>query len=148
MVELAVVLAISAVVLMVALPDLRPQVAAADARSVASGMADGLQYARQYALNTSTLVTFTPSGCGYTVATSAGTQLLSNTVAGGSGVSCQPIGQAVSFLGDGSVALCTQGVNGLSCSPASATSTATVSGGGSTWTVSLTSGGLISTSLS
>lgn len=149
MVELMVVLAIAAIVLLVALPDLRPQVAAADAKSVASGMADALQYARQYALNTSNLVTFTPSGCGYTVATASGTQLLSSASTGGNGVSCQPLAQSVSFLGDGSVSLCTQGVNGLSCSPAAAASSplapAVVSGGGSSWTISLSAGGLIST---
>ena len=149
MVELMVVLAIAAIVLLVALPDLRPQVAAADAKSVASGMADALQYARQYALNTSNLVTFTPSGCGYTVATAGGTQLLSSGPAGGNGVSCQPLAKSVSFLGDGSVSLCTQGVNGPSCSPASAASSpmapAVVRGGGSSWTISLSAGGLIST---
>lgn len=149
MIELMVVLAIAAVVLLVAMPDLRPQVAAANARSVASGMADALQYARQYALNTSNLVTFTPSGCGYSVATASGTQLLSQSSSAGSGVSCQPLANAVSFLGDGSVSLCTQGASGLTCSPASAASSplapAVVSGGGSSFTISLSSGGLIST---
>ncbi len=147
-IELLVTLAIAAIVLLVALPSLRPQLAAAEARSTASDIADALQYARQYALNTSNLVTFTPSGCGYTVATVGGTQLLDAGSAGGNGVSCQPIGQALSFLGDGSVALCTQGAQGLSCSPAKATASAQVSGGGSTWQVSLTPGGMISTSTS
>ncbi|WP_018912955.1 Tfp pilus assembly protein FimT/FimU [Thiomonas sp. FB-6] len=146
LIETLVVMALAAVLLAVAVPNLRPQVAAAHAKSTASQLADALRYARQYALNTSTLVTFTPSGCGYTVATTAGTQLLSASSGASSGVSCQALSQTVSFLGDGSVALCTQGAQGLSCSPAGANSTATVSGGGSNWQIVLSPGGVVTTS--
>jgi type II secretion system protein H len=148
LIELLVVMAIAAVLLAVALPSLQPQVAASNAKSTAAKLADALRFARQYALNTSSLVTFTPNGCGYTVATTAGAQLLSAGSTGASGVSCQALSKSVSFLGDGSVALCTQGASGLSCSPASASTSATVSGGGSTWQVLLSPGGVVSTSAS
>ena len=147
-IELRVVVAIAAVRLAVAVPQLQPQVAAASAKSTASKLADALRYARQYALNTSSLVTFTPNGCGYTVATTAGAQLLSAGSGASSGVSCQALSTTVSFLGDGSVALCTQGAQGLSCSaPTSNTAaTASVSGGGSSWQIVLSSGGVVTTS--
>ena len=146
LIELLVVMAIAAVLLAVALPSLQPQVAASNAKSTAAKLADALRFARQYALNTSSLVTFTPSGCGYTVATTSGTQLLSASSGASSGVSCQALSQTVSFLGDGSVALCTQGAQGLSCSAAGSNSTATVSGGGSTWQIVLSPGGVVTTS--
>ncbi len=151
LIELLVVVAVAAVLLAVALPNLQPQVAAASARSTADKLADALRYARQYALSTSTLVTFTPSGCGYTVSTTAGAQLLSAPAGGSSGVSCQPLGQTVSFLGDGSVSLCTTDAQGkLSCSalPSTSKPTATVSGGGVNWQVQLSSGGVVTTSQS
>ena len=146
LIELMVVVAIAAVLLAVAVPNLQPQVAAANAKSTASKLADALRYARQYALNTSSLVTFTPNGCGYTVSTTAGTQLLSASSGASSGVSCQALSSTVSFLGDGSVALCTQGSTGLSCSAAAANSSAKVVGGGSTWQVVLSPGGVVTTS--
>ncbi len=148
LIELLVVMAIGAVLLAVALPSLQPQVAASHAKSTAAKLADALRFARQYALNTSSLVTFTPNGCGYTVSTTAGTQLLSAASGGASGVSCQALSSTVSFLGDGSVALCTSGASGLSCSPASANAKAIVQGGGSTWTVLLSPGGVVSTNAS
>ena len=147
LIELLVVVAIAAILLAIALPNLQPQVASANAKSVATKMADALQFARQYALNTSNLVTYTPNGCSYSVATQQGTQLLAGPSRIPSGVACQPMAQALFFLGDGSVALCSQGTQGLSCNAPTSTITAAVAGGGSTWQISVSPGGVISTSV-
>jgi type II secretion system protein H len=150
--ELMIVVAIAAILLAVAVPMLQPQVASASAKATADNIADGLRYARQYALNTSSLVTFSPNGCGYTVTTSTGTQVLSAASAAPTGVSCQALPQTVSFLGDGSVALCTAGAQGaLSCTAATSTTSlskllASVNGGGTLWQIQLSYGGVVTTS--
>ncbi len=147
LIELLVVVAIAAILLAIALPNLQPQVASANAKSVATKMADALQFARQYALNTSNLVTYTPNGCNYSVATQQGTQLLAGPSSVPSGVACQPMAQVLFFLGDGSVALCSQGSQGLSCNAPTGTISSAVAGGGSTWQISVSPGGVISTSV-
>ncbi len=150
--ELMIVVAIAAILLAVAVPMLQPQVASASAKATADNIADGLRYARQYALNTSGLITFSPNGCGYTVTTSAGTQVLSAPSGAPTGVSCQALPQAVSFLGDGSVALCTAGAQGtLSCTAATSTTSLSklltkVNGGGTLWQIQLSYSGVVTTS--
>lgn len=154
LIELMVVVAIAAILLAVAVPMLQPQIASASAKATAGNIADALRYARQYALNTSNLVTFTPSGCGYTVTTSSGIQVLSAASGAPTGVSCQALPQAVSFLGDGSVALCTSsGQGALSCAAATASTPSSqlltsVNGGGTLWQILLSYGGVVTTSAS
>lgn len=152
LIEVLVVIAIAALLLAIGLPNLRPEVAATDAKTAAQAMTDALQLARQYALNTSTVATFTPNGCGYTVTRADGTQLVPSPTTG-SDVTCAAFPVALTFLGDGSVSTCTAGASGTTCSPlalpAGATTnqhvTATVqaSTGGVVWRITVTSGGQI-----
>lgn len=143
--ELMVVVAIAAVLLAVAVPNLRNQILASQARQTARGIQDALDYARQYALNTATLTTFTPSGCGYSVTAMGPGQavLTSSSGTGGWLVDCSssPNG-AVSFLGDGSAVTCSGSAGQAVCTPLSSNLTFSASAGGATWTVTLLKSGL------
>lgn len=142
--ELMVTVAIAAVLLAIAVPNVRNQILASEARQTARSVKDALDYARQYALNTSTITTFTPNGCGYTVTANgpANTTLTSSSGVGGWLVSCTGNLGTVSFMGDGSAASCSTSAGGTTCSPLTGHQTFSVSGGGTTWTVTLLSSGL------
>ncbi len=144
MIELLVVMALGALLLVVALPNLRPQVAEANAKSVADNMADALRFARQFALDTSGVVSFAPSGCGYTVSNSIGTQLKVNASSPPTGVSCVPLGKTLVFLGDGSVPLCAASAPSASPPTYPTYCGAQVTGGGQSWAISVSSGGIVS----
>lgn len=146
MIEVLVAMAIAALVVAVAVPNLRPQVAQVSARSLAGDMSDGLHFARQYALNTSGVVTFTPSGCGYTITDANSNQLKTASSTAPSGVSCTPLSNALTFLGDGSVSKCTVGSSGTTCTPLAGTLQAFVASGNQTWAISVSPGGIVSTS--
>jgi prepilin-type N-terminal cleavage/methylation domain-containing protein len=146
LIELLVTVAIAAVLLAIALPNVRNQILAAQARSSARSMQDALDLARQYALNTSTFTTLTPNGCGYAV--TAGGATTTTTIASSSNVNslviaCTPTFSNVSFLGDGSAATCNSGTAGVPCQPLTSNVSFTTSGGGSTWTVTIQKSGLV-----
>lgn len=148
LIELLVTIAIAAIVVAVALPDLRGQIQASQARQTARAVKDALDYARQYALNTSSLTTFTPAGCGFSV-TADGTPSTVLTSSSGIAnwlVNCSGTLGTVSFLGDGSAVTCSSTGGVTTCSPLTSNQTLSVSGGGTTWTVKLMSSGLTSTS--
>jgi prepilin-type N-terminal cleavage/methylation domain-containing protein len=142
--ELMVTMAIAAVLLAIAVPNVRNQILASEARQTARSVKDAIDYARQYALNTSTITTFTPNGCGYTVMANGptNTTLTSSSGAGGWVVNCTGNLGTVSFMGDGSAASCSTNASGTTCAPLSSNQTFSVSGGGTTWTVTLLSSGL------
>jgi type IV fimbrial biogenesis protein FimT len=143
LIELLVTIAIAAVLLAVAVPNVRNQILASQARQTARSVKDALDYARQYALNTSTITTFTPNGCGYTVTAANGaavTTLTSSAGVGGWIINCAGNLGKVSFLGDGSA--CAPQAGAPSCQPLANSQTFSASGGGSTWTVTLLPSGL------
>jgi type IV fimbrial biogenesis protein FimT len=146
LIELLVTVAIAAVLLAIALPNVRNQILAAQARSSARSMRDALDLARQYALNTSTFTTLTPNDCGYAV-TAAGatttTTIASSPNVNSLGLACTSTFSNVSFLGDGSAATCKSGSSGVSCQPLTSNLSFTASGGGSTWTVTIQQSGLV-----
>ncbi|MGC9163064.1 MAG: hypothetical protein ACP5F9_05895, partial [Thiomonas sp.] len=106
-----VTVAIAAVLLAIAVPNVRNQILASQARQTARSVKDALDYARQYALNTSTITTFTPNGCGFTVTANgpANATLTRSSGVGGWLVSCTGNLGPVSFLGDGSAVTCGAG---------------------------------------
>lgn len=141
--ELLVTVAIAAVLLAVALPNVRNQILASQARQTARSVKDALDYARQYALDTSTVTTFTPNGCGYTVTAANGaaaTPLTSSAGVSGWAIECAGNLRTVSFLGDGSA--CTPNPGANACQPLANSRTFSASGGGSTWIVILRPSGL------
>lgn len=146
MIEVLVAMAIAALLVAVAVPNLRPQVAQVSARSLAGDMSDGLHFARQYALNTSGVVTFTPNGCGYTITDANSNQLKAAASTAPSGVSCTPLSNALTFLGDGSVSKCTVGSSGTTCTALPGTVQAKVASGNQIWAISVSPGGIVSTS--
>lgn len=145
--ELLVTFAIAAVLLTIGLPNLRNQILASQARQTARAVKDALDYARQYALNTSTLTTFTPAGCGFSVTANGTPSTVLTSSSGVSGwlVNCSGTLGTVSFLGDGSAVTCQSTGGVTTCSPLTNNQTLSVSGGGTTWTVTLTSSGLTAT---
>jgi len=142
--ELLVTIAIAAVLLAIAVPNVRNQILASQARQTARSVQDALGFARQYALNTSTITTFTPNACGYTVTANGptNTTLTSSSGVGGWVVNCTGNLGTVSFMGDGSAASCAASPNGMVCQPLAGDQTFSVSGGGLTWTVKLLPSGL------
>lgn len=146
MIEVLVAMAIAALLVAVAVPNLRPQVAQVSARSLAGDMSDGLHFARQYALNTSGVVTFTPNGCGYTITDSSSNTLKTASSTAPSGVTCTPLSNALTFLGDGSVSQCTVSGTGTTCSALQGTLPAKVTSANQTWVISVSPGGIVSTS--
>ncbi len=149
LVEVLVVIGIAALLLAVAIPKLAPAVATERARATDEGLADAMSYARQYALNTSDLVMFTPNGCGYSVTRSSGAQLLSASATAPQNVSCTPLPTAVAFLGDGSAEPCTGSGATLACTspPPNWTASSKVTASGTTWQLSLNSGGLVTSTV-
>lgn len=148
--ELLVTMAIAAVLLVIAVPNLRNQILASQARQTARGIQDALDYARQYALNTSTLTTFTPNGCTYSV-TAVGSSNAVLTRSDGITdwvLNCNTGSGSVSFLGDGSAVVCSGSASSPTCTPLSANRTFNVSAGGVTWTVTLQKSGLTTMSSS
>lgn len=147
LIELLVTVAVAAVLLAVAAPNLRESILASQARQTARAARDAFDYARQYALNTATVTTIRFNGCGYEV-TAGGSSTTLTRSAGISGwaVSCSgPAAGAVSFLGDGTPVTCTGSGAAVSCQPLGASQSFSVTGGNTTWQVTLFPSGLTTT---
>ena len=106
LVEALVVVAILAILAIIALPSFMNNIAHGRAREQASEIASGLTWARQYALNSATIVKYTAAADCTWSATPTGSASSVHSGANGMpyGVTCQATNpQTLYFLADGSV---------------------------------------------
>lgn len=138
--ELMIVVAISAIVAAIAIPNYMSEVAKAHARDLVESIQSTINWSRQHALNTSDVVVFTPSvPCSWSVSSNGKNVGLTQTQVPSSHITCSYViqgstGGTLTFIGDGSIHQ--TGV------PVSTPMTYTVKTYGTTWTINVLASGM------
>ncbi len=144
LIELLVTIAISAILLSIAIPSFESEIAQTNAKEVAQSIKTGLDWSKSFAISSTKMVTYQAnSGCSWQSGYSGALVANSGSAVMPSYVQCSVSNAgSVYFLPDGSV---TQAVSGQ---PAlTQPITYTVTGGGNTWVVSLATSGDVTETL-
>jgi prepilin-type N-terminal cleavage/methylation domain-containing protein len=139
--ELMIVVAISAILAAIAIPAYLGEVAKANAKTLVESIQSSVDWSHQHALNTSDIVVFTPTQpCSWTISSNGVAQAgLANSAPIPNSVSCSyslqaSAGAALTFIGDGSVS--------QTGTPSPTPMTYTVTADGVTWTITVLSSGM------